>query len=104
MTDYPFTFKCNQNCISCINNNKIFSLKLDPSLKRIKEVIDRIDPENDYFGVGGGEPTLRKEFFEILKYARKKHPDLYIFITTNGRMFSYKGFSKRLSDLNLGNF
>ena len=104
MTDWPLTFKCNDNCISCINNTEVISKIPDPPLEQIKRVIDSIDPENDYFGVGGGEPTLRKEFFQILEYARKRHPNLYIFITTNGRMFSYKKFAKKLADLKLGNF
>ena len=104
MSDYPFTFKCNQNCISCINNLKTFSNMKDPPLDSIKEAIRNIDPNNDYFGVGGGEPTLRREFFEILKYARKTHPSLYIFITSNGRMFYYEDFAKKLRNLNLGNY
>lgn len=104
MTDYPFSFKCNNNCISCINKTELFSKKFDPPLARIKEVIDEIDPSNGNLCVGGGEPTLRKEFFEILRYARKRHPNMYIFLTTNGRMFYYKDFTKKLADLNLGNF
>jgi len=102
MTDWPATFKCNDNCISCINNTEIVSRIPDPPLEQIKSVIDSINPKNDYFGIGGGEPTLRKEFFDILEYARKKHPNLYIFVTTNGRMFSYKNFAKKFADLKLG--
>lgn len=104
MTDYPFCFKCNQNCISCINKYDSFYKRRDPPLKSIKETIDNINPKEDYFGVGGGEPTLRKEFFEILEYARKKHSNMYIFVTTNGRMFYYKDFARKLNELNLGNF
>ncbi|MCD6368089.1 MAG: radical SAM protein [Candidatus Aenigmarchaeota archaeon] len=104
MTDYPFTFKCNNNCITCINNTEIVSKRRDPPVDEIKRVIDRIDPRVDYFGVGGGEPTLSEHFFDLLRYARKKHPNLYIFITTNGRMFHYEEFAKKLADLQLGNF
>lgn len=104
MTDYPFTFKCNNNCITCINNTKIFGNRHDPPIEEIKKVIDGIDPTRDYFGVGGGEPTLSKHFFDLLRYARKKHPDMYIFITTNGRMFYYKDFVRKLANLKLGNF
>lgn len=104
MTDWPLTFKCNDNCISCINNTAIVSKIPDPPLEQIIEVIDKINPENDYFGISGGEPTLRKEFFQILEYAREKHPDLYLFIVTNGRMFFYKKFAQKLAELNLGNF
>ncbi|MEM5806808.1 MAG: radical SAM protein [Candidatus Aenigmatarchaeota archaeon] len=104
MTDWPLTFKCNDNCISCINNTAIVSKIPDPPLEQITGVIDKINSKNDYFGVSGGEPTLRKEFFKILKYARKRHPDLYLFIVTNGRMFFYRKFAEKLANLNLGNF
>ncbi len=104
MTDYPLTFKCNNNCISCINKTRYFSKIPNPKKTDIKNLIKKLDPENDYWGVGGGEPTLRKEFFEILKYVKKYNPRLYVFITTNGRMFRYKKFTKKLKDLNLENF
>ena len=104
MTEWPLTFRCNDNCISCIADTDITSGLLDPPLKQITDVIDGIDPEADYFGFGGGEPTLRKEIFQLLKYAREKHPDMYLFLTTNGRLFAYEEFVKKLVDLDLGNF
>ena len=75
----------------------------DPFLWQIKQVIDNI-PSNDSLCLTGGEPTLRKEMFSILEYARKKHPDLYIFLVTNGRLFAQETFTRRLAELNLGNF
>jgi len=104
MTDFPLTFKCNNNCVTCINNTESFSSLIDPKAEEIKNIIEKINPNNDYLGFGGGEPTLRNEFFEILKYARKKHPHLYILLTTNGRIFSYKKYAKRLSKFSSGNF
>jgi His-Xaa-Ser system radical SAM maturase HxsC len=104
LTDYPLTFKCNDNCISCILDTEITSRIPDPSLKQIADVIDKIDSNTDYFGVGGGEPTLRKELFKVLKYTRERHPNLYIFLVTNGRMFAYEEFVKNLADLKLGNY
>ncbi len=104
MTDWPLTLKCNDNCISCILDTEITSRIPNPPLKQITDVIDSIDPETDYFGIGGGEPTLRKEMFQILKYARERHPSLYMFMVTNGRLFAYEEFVKKLADLNLGNF
>jgi His-Xaa-Ser system radical SAM maturase HxsC len=74
-----------------------------PYLWQVKRVIDAVDPEGSLCFTGG-EPTLRKELFSILKYTRKKHPDLYIFLVTNGRLFAYESFAKKLADLNLGNF
>ncbi|MEM4367978.1 MAG: radical SAM protein [Candidatus Anstonellales archaeon] len=104
MTDWSPTFKCNDNCVSCINNTEIACRASDPPLKQIFNILEKINPKTDYLGLSGGEPTLRKEFFKILKYARERHPDLYILILTNGRMFSYKKFAKKLASLNLGNF
>lgn len=104
MTDWPLTFRCNDNCISCINNTKVVSSSRDPPLDQIKEVIDNLDPQENYLGLSGGEPTLREEFFQILRYARNKYPDLYIFIVTNGRMFSYEDFTRKLADMELGRF
>jgi His-Xaa-Ser system radical SAM maturase HxsC len=103
MTDYPLTFKCNDNCVSCIANIRITSKIPDPSLEQIKTVIDKINPDNDYFGISGGEPTLRKELFDILEYAKNRHPHMYLFLLTNGRMFQYKIFAKKLSEIGLTN-
>jgi len=103
MTDYPITFKCNDNCISCIANTKIKSKIPNPSLDQIKAVIDGIDPNKDYFGMSGGEPTLRKEMFEILEYIKNNKPNLYVFLLSNGRMFHYKNYAKNLSKLGLNN-
>lgn len=104
MTDWPLTFRCNNNCISCIVDSEKLRRGLDPKLEEIKKTIKVIDPKNDYIGISGGEPTLRKEFFDTLKYIREQQPKLYIFIVTNGRMFSYRSFTKKLADLNLGNY
>lgn len=104
MTDHPLTFRCNDNCISCILDTEATSRIPDPALRQITDVIDSINPDTDYFGVSGGEPTLRKDIFQLLKYARSRYSNLYIFIVTNGRMFAYEDVVKKLSDLNLGNY
>lgn len=104
MTDWPMTFRCNNNCVSCINNTALFSMREDPPMGQIKLVIDTIDPKSDYLGISGGEPTLRAELFDVLTYARQRHPDLYIFLVSNGRMFCYKEFAQKLASMNLGNY
>jgi len=104
MTDWPLTFKCNDNCISCINNTKVMSKTEDPPLWQAMAIIDSIDPKADYLGLSGGEPTMRKEFFDVLRHARERHPELYIFVVSNGRMFSYMDFARRLAGMGLGNF
>jgi His-Xaa-Ser system radical SAM maturase HxsC len=75
----------------------------NPFMEQIKEVIDKV-PEKEVLCFTGGEPTLREEFFEILKYAREKHPEKFLFVVSNGRKFASEEFTKKLADLNLGNF
>jgi len=104
MVDWPVTFRCNNNCISCISNTSLSEGRGDPPWEQIKFVIDTVDQKKDYLGISGGEPTLRNELFNILSYARERHPDLYIFIVSNGRMFSYMEYAKKLAGLGLDNF
>lgn len=59
------------------------------------EIIDKI-PKDEIFSVTGGEPTLRPDFIDILTYARKKHPNKFIFVVSNGRKFSDKSFMVKL--------
>lgn len=71
-------------------------------LSQTKHFIDNLDTDkHNTLGIGGGEPTIFKNFFKVLKYARKKHPDLLLFIVSNGRMFSYEKFTKKLVNSNL---
>ncbi len=101
--DWPLTFKCNNNCISCIFDTRMNKYMGTPYLKEIKRVIEKV-PEGEYLAFTGGEPTLREEFFDILKMARQRHPKKYLFVVSNGRAFSDKKFVKKLKELNLGNF
>ncbi len=104
MVDWPLTFKCNNNCLSCIFDTRQTHKMGNPYMHQIKNVIDSIKDDNTSLCFTGGEPTLREEMFSILKYTRKNHPKMYIFLVTNARKFSSEEFTKQLSDLNLGNF
>jgi MoaA/NifB/PqqE/SkfB family radical SAM enzyme len=50
----------------------------------------------------GGEPTIRKDLIELVSYAKNLGYG-EIFIITNGRMFSYPGFSRRIRGAGLTN-
>jgi len=96
MTDIEITWKCNQNCINCIfNTEKMFKDK-DPSLEEIFKVIDSLDEEKDYLGISGGEPTLRKELIDILKYIKENKPNLQTMMVTNGIMLAYRRYVKMI--------
>jgi len=94
--EWPLTFKCNNACISCIFDTRQAKNLGTPFMSQVKAVICKT-PKNDILSFTGGEPTLREEFLEILKYARQKHPKKFIFIVSNGRKFADIEFTKKLS-------
>lgn len=98
--EWPLTFKCNNNCISCILDTRQTKNLGDPPISQIENVIDNV-PKKEILSFTGGEPTLRAELLEMLKYARKKHPKKFIFVVSNGRRFADIGFVKKLSEQNL---
>lgn len=104
MVDWPLTFKCNNNCISCIfNMDMVDKLKIgNPQEEHIKRVIDNVRP-GDTLGLTGGEPTIRKEFFKFLRYAKKRDPYMNVFIVSNGRMFCYREFVEKMVSVGLKN-
>ncbi|NIO20604.1 MAG: radical SAM protein [Candidatus Aenigmarchaeota archaeon] len=104
MADWPLTFKCNNNCISCIYNLEMAEkLKVgNPMEKEIKKTIDGIKP-NDILSFTGGEPTIRKEFFKFLRYAAGRDSEMNIAIVSNGRMFCYDEFVDKMLKTGLKN-
>ena len=99
--DIKVGFLCNNNCRFCVQAHKRhlgnktteqIKRDLDESRKRCNEVV-----------LTGGEPTIRKDIFELVSYAK----DLgykTIQIQTNGRMLAYKKFCERLIDAGANQF
>ncbi|MFC1756607.1 radical SAM protein [Patescibacteria group bacterium] len=88
---FYLTRKCNLNCDYChVKDNT----KKDISTKEIKKIIDKL------YSLGiraiaffGGEPTLRKDFCEILKYSVDKR--IFSYFTTNGTLLN-EDYIKRI--------
>jgi len=88
--------RCNNNCIFCTANNKINEM----STNEIKNIIKGIDKkQHDTITLTGGEPTIRKDFYQICKHIKEKGFNLII--QTNGRMFSYPKFTKKITKLGI---
>ncbi len=90
--DIKTGFTCNNNCRFCVQadnkckgNRPLDEIKrdLEDSSKRCQDVV-----------LTGGEVTIRKDFFEIVEYAKNLGYKV-IQIQTNGRMFSSLDFCKK---------
>ena len=92
--DIKVGFQCNNRCLFCIQGNKRFTAP-NKSDKEIKAILKKMKKDHDSVVFTGGEPTVRKELIDWVKYA-KKLDYKFIQIQSNGRMFSYKDYCKAL--------
>lgn len=87
---------CNANCIFCFQGEH----KVDKNtltLDELKKVMNDLRKMGVYsIGFSGGEPFSRKDFIEILKYARKLH--FRISIITNAMLLN-KNIIDQLNDI-----
>lgn len=98
--DLKVGYRCNNDCIHCVIRDYEAALiaegkDLNYSTQECLEII-RSAPQR---GVGtititGGEPTIRSDFFELLKACYSA--DLSVGVQTNGRCFHDADFCKRL--------
>lgn len=95
-------YSCNNNCIHCFVpfsdnpfNKDIKQIKKD-LLKAKSLGVERIS-------LTGGEPTIRKDIFEIISLCKKLNFDI-IQIQTNARMLSYRKFCKKLIKAGVNDF
>ena len=94
-------FKCNCNCIMCsvaimINRSKEEDYNFHkPFSDVVKDINKAKDLGVQIFAISGGEPTLRKDLLDIVKYAKSVGiPEIEI--QSNGRMYFYKKYCQRL--------
>src|SRR6476469_500284 len=79
---WELTYACNLACVHCLSS----SGRRDPrelSTAECKAVIDELQRmQVFYVNVGGGEPTVRRDFWELLDYATSH--DVGVKFSTNG--------------------
>jgi len=81
------TLRCNANCKHCgsragENINIKDELTTEEIKNTLKSISEKYDASKMQINVTGGEPLLRKDLFEVMKYA--KQLGFYWSITTNG--------------------
>ncbi len=93
-------YTCNNNCRFCYDGNKKRKIR-DLSLDEIKKMlIDGRRKGFSYVDFIGGETTIRSDIFDMISFAKKIGYKI-INVTTNGRMFYYKKFAKRIVESGL---
>ncbi|HTJ69399.1 MAG TPA: mycofactocin radical SAM maturase [Actinospica sp.] len=79
---WELTYACNLSCTHCLSS----SGRRDPrelSTAEAKSVIDELEAmQVFYVNIGGGEPTVRPDFWELLDYATAHH--VGVKFSTNG--------------------
>ncbi|MGC9046940.1 MAG: radical SAM protein [Minisyncoccia bacterium] len=102
MPDIAIWNKCNNHCVMCTNP---LSFQLDDSTPYSFEYITErwknknLKP-NDVLCLTGGEPTMHPDFLKLLNWFRVNFPLFPIAIASNGRLFSYHNFAKRVLKIN----
>ena len=91
--DVVVGYNCNNNCIFCLNP---LIKPRDLSFDEIKEQLVKQRGNLSKIEFIGGEPTIRKDIFKVVSLAKELgfHS---IRISTNGRMYSYYSFCKKIS-------
>ncbi len=79
---WELTYACNLSCVHCLSS----SGKRDPrelSTQQCKDIIDELERmQVFYVNIGGGEPTVRSDFWELVDYATEHH--VGVKFSTNG--------------------
>jgi mycofactocin radical SAM maturase len=94
---WEITYACNLQCVHCLSS----SGTRDPrelSTDQAKAVLDELrDLQVFYINIGGGEPMIRKDFFEILEHAETN--DIGVKFSTNGTYITAEN-ARRLASMN----
>ena len=79
---WELTYACNLSCVHCLSS----SGKRDPRELTTRQCMDIIDElermQVFYVNIGGGEPTVRPDFWELVDYATAHH--VGVKFSTNG--------------------
>jgi mycofactocin radical SAM maturase len=79
---WELTYACNLACVHCLSS----SGKRDPrelSTRQCMDIVDELERmQVFYVNIGGGEPTVRPDFWELVDYATAHH--VGVKFSTNG--------------------
>ena len=84
---------CNNLCVMCTCMPNSLKFKLD--LEKTEDLLSQLPQDTSKVTVSGGEPTLMKDIFKILRMIRKNLPTAELCMLSNGRMFYYPEFTRK---------
>jgi len=96
--DLALTFRCQNNCVHCYAGGPHETEEL--TSEQWKKVIERLHQIGVFIlTFTGGEPTLREDLPELLRYAQNK--GMVTGLVTNGRRLKDKNYVKTLENVGL---
>ncbi len=95
---WNFTYLCNLRCKHCYEDAgaRRPELSTDEALKALDILSNVASIGLPSLSLSGGEPLMRKDFFDVAAYAKKKIP--YVSLATNGTLVT-KDNAKMLKDV-----
>ena len=91
---FDLTYRCNERCVHCYLDHEDHG---EMTTAEVRDVLDQLAAEGTLFLVfSGGELLLRKDFFELLAYARQLRFDVKI--KTNAMLVT-RPRAERIRDL-----
>jgi radical SAM protein with 4Fe4S-binding SPASM domain len=94
---FDLTYRCNERCVHCYLDHDDHGEMTTDEIKRVLE--QAASAGTLILTLSGGEPFLRKDFFDILAYARSLM--FAVKIKTNGMLIGAEQ-ARRLRNLNVG--
>jgi cyclic pyranopterin phosphate synthase len=94
--------KCNNNCIFCVLNDR-FKDSPGKNTEKVIEDMKKNIINCNFLTLTGGEPTIRKDIFELIRKA-KEIGYKTIHLQTNARMLSYDLICRKLIKLGVNSF
>ena len=101
--DIKTGYSCNNNCRFCMLGDKRRMMRDRTTHECKMELYLAKEKNADKVLLTGGEPTIRKDIFELVGYAKQLGFRI-IHIESNGRMFSYPEFTRRIISAGANSF
>jgi len=100
--DLKITYQCNNSCRLCVQGDKRRRFPENPTLRSLKKILKEQRETCDEVVFTGGEPTVHPDFLRLVRAA--KGDGYKVQIQTNGRMFAYPDFARRVMRLGADSF